>query len=230
MSEFLSYLVAAPVLPATCLLCLLILWSLWSLIGGLDLSVEGGSVDLETVDVDPGSAGDALSGLALAVLKVLNLRDVPLIIWSGTFAILYWLVSINAWILLDTRVFGTPGTAMVIVLIVRNVIFATLFTKFATQPLRGKFTSEVADDGVRIGNECEISTYEATTEFGQARYPTGGAPLLLNVRTDGPHLHKGDRVWITHYDTEHRVYIVSPTYKTISEVSSTPSSQENENE
>ena len=62
-----------------------------------------------------------------------------------------------------------------------------------------------------IGKEAEISSYEATSEHGQVKYKTDAAPLLLNVRTDGPHLEKGTRVWITHYDPKRRVYIVSAT-------------------
>jgi hypothetical protein len=77
--------------------------------------------------------------------------------------------------------------------------------------MRGWFTSEKLTSKSLIGQECEISSHEASPEFGQVKFKTDGSPLLLNVRTDGPHLAKGERVWITHYDPARRVYIVSPT-------------------
>jgi hypothetical protein len=62
-----------------------------------------------------------------------------------------------------------------------------------------------------IGEEAEIWSYDATVSHGQARFKTDGAPLLLNVKTDGPTLVKGTKVWIAHYDETTRVYIVSAT-------------------
>jgi len=77
--------------------------------------------------------------------------------------------------------------------------------------MRGWFLANSFESKSLIGQEAEISSYDASPENGQVKFKTNGAPLLLNVRTDGPHLAKGTRVWITHYDSTKRLYIVSPT-------------------
>jgi hypothetical protein len=77
--------------------------------------------------------------------------------------------------------------------------------------MRGWFQSTTFESKSIIGKEAEISSYDASPDNGQVKFKTDGAPLLLNVRTDGPHLAKGTRVWITHYDSVKRLYIVSPT-------------------
>ncbi|MCC6508489.1 MAG: hypothetical protein IT423_05240, partial [Pirellulaceae bacterium] len=84
-------------------------------------------------------------------------------------------------------------------------------TKLVTRPFRGWYVTEDLSTQSLIGQECEICSSEATPEYGQVRFKTDGAPLLLNVRTDGSYLAKGARVWITHYDATRRAYIVSPT-------------------
>ena len=59
-----------------------------------------------------------------------------------------------------------------------------------------------------VDEVCEIQTGEANVEFGRAKYKTDGAPLLLNVRTRGETLVKGERAKIVDYDPEKRIYIV----------------------
>ena len=66
------------------------------------------------------------------------------------------------------------------------------------------------DTRTLIGATCEISTTEATPDFGQAKFRTNASPLLLNVRTDGPHFAKGDEVRIIGFvDREKRIYKVT---------------------
>jgi len=106
---------------------------------------------------------------------------------------------------------ATPHWLVTLLLIVRNLVIALPLTKFVTQPMRGWFQTGSFESKSLIGQEAEISSYDASPDNGQVKFKTEGAPLLLNVRTDGPHLAKGTRVWITHYDSVKRLYIVSPT-------------------
>jgi hypothetical protein len=66
------------------------------------------------------------------------------------------------------------------------------------------------DDESLVGQTAIISSGEATPQFGQAKYSTGGAPLLLNVRTDGPHVIKGTSVRIVAFEPRKRTYTVTP--------------------
>ncbi len=89
-------------------------------------------------------------------------------------------------------------------------MIATALTKACTQPLIGYFVAGPSyDEANLIGATCEVSTSEATPEFGQAKFRTNAAPLLLNVRTDGPHIAKGTEVRIVGFDRNKRIYKVT---------------------
>lgn len=200
-------LLAMPVLPATLLLMLVVAWSL--------LAVWGGSVfhghHLHLDGHVDGDASDLFSSLGSFTLKWLNLNEMPLVIWMSLFSLLWWGISVFFLIVVDVPLLGKPGTLWSILLVARNLVVAGLLTKLITRPFRGWYLSESITSQSLIGQECEICSLEATAEYGQVRFKTDGAPLLLNVRTDGPDLPKGTRVWITHYDSARRAYIVSPT-------------------
>ncbi len=212
--ELLNSLFSGPVLPATLFLGLLVLWNLLAMLGTIDLDMPGSDVDVDLdVDIDAGSAG-ASDGLAVLMMKWLNLKEVPLVLWMGALAVIWWFFSATLWSWLDKRFFTEPGWLWSSLLVVRNLAIAIPLTKLATSPMKGWFVTERLTAMSLIGQECQISSSVASPEFGQVRYKTDGAPLLLNVRTDGPSLAQGTPVWITHYDAKRRIYIVSPTTKT----------------
>lgn len=156
--------------------------------------------------------GDTLGSFVFAPTKWLNLRSVPFLIWMGVFTLGWWVISVVCWMSVDEWLIGNPSRMMTTLLIVRNLAFALPLTKFITQPMIGWFADTGSlDSKSLIGAEAEICSYDATPVSGQAKFKTGSAPLLLNVRTDGPHLIKGTRVWITYYDSNKRVYLVSAT-------------------
>ena len=152
-------------------------------------------------------------GLSVLALRWLNITSVPIIVWLCIFSLSWWTLSALSWSWIDSNYLKDPSIIWSSILIFRNLIIAGLVTKVVTHPIRTNFSfttqSTVPQD--LIGKECVISSSEATPDFGLVKFPTGGAPLLLNVRTDGVHLPRGTPVWITHYDRTRRVYIVSPT-------------------
>lgn len=200
-------LFAAPVLPATLLLMLVVFWSLLTIVGGTVLHGHHFHLDAHA----DGDASDLFTSLGSFTLRWLNLSEMPLMIWLCIFSLLWWSISVLSFLTVDVPLLGQPGTLWSIVLVARNLVVAGLLTKLITRPLRGWTFSESISSQSLIGQECEICSLEATSEYGQVRFKTDGAPLLLNVRTDGPDLPKGTRVWITHYDAVRRAYIVSPT-------------------
>lgn len=224
--ELIQPFVSSPVLPATVLLLLVVGWSLFTIVVGYGVELDGrlpfhfhnpfhglfqgdGSSLSHTV-LD--SLGDAVGAVVLAPTKWLNLRSVPFILWLGVFALSWWAVSLVWWFLVDEWLTPDPNPFLTLGLIARNLICTLPLVKVATNPMQGWFvSSNKLDSKSLIGQEAVISSYDATPENGQAKYKTGSAPLLLNVRTDGPHLTKGTRVWITHYDVKKHIYLVSPT-------------------
>lgn len=223
MFEFLSSLFAAPVVPSTIVLGLLIVWSLMTIVvGGLDSHLaaswhfhnpfSGGHADGDGLSHTISHVlGDALGTVILAPAKWLNLKQLPIVLWAGIFALSWWAVSILLWVSIDSAFVKEPSRFVVALLISRNLILGLIATKLITQPMRGLFDTHELTSISLVGKEAEISSYDATPESGQVKYKTEGAPLLLNVRTDGPHLPKGTRVWLTHYDKQKRIYIVSAT-------------------
>lgn len=228
MLEFLEPFIAAPVLPATALLGLMVAWSLFTL--GLGMGHDMGSNwHFHWHDPTAGQVGgtghgagihhllsetlgDAFNWLIVAPTRWLNVTTIPFLLWIGVFSITWWTSSLLWWLVLDEWLLPRSGGLVTSLLVLRNVTCALPLTKLFTQPMRAWFAdSGHLDSKTLIGSEAEICSYDATPTNGQAKYRTGSAPLLLNVRTDGPHLLKGTRVWITHYDPRTRIYLVSPT-------------------
>lgn len=168
--------------------------------------------------------GDAMGTVVLAPANWLNLKQLPIVLWAGIFTLAWWSFSILIWVSFDSTFFNDPGFVAVGAMILRNLTLGLLSTKLITQPMRGWFDTNELTSVSLVGQEAEICSFDATPENGQVKYKTSGAPLLLNVRTDGPHLPKGTRVWLTHYDTQKRIYIVSAT-TTTSKISPTGSKQ-----
>ena len=213
MLELLQVPFVGPVLPATVLVGVVLVWSLIALVSGIGLE-WGLDLDMGDAELGSGPVKSVLSwlvgGYSPMMLRWLNLGHVPLVVWGAILAVIWWGVSGLLWIAVDQFWFA-PSLGWSIVLASRNLILALLLTKLTTVPLRRLFVTGKVTPRTLIGRECTISSTEATPEFGLVKFKTGGAPLLLNVRTDGPHLVRGTAVWITHYDAERRVYIVSPT-------------------
>ncbi len=209
--EFLTTIFSGPILPATLFLGFLVIWNLLAVAGTFDLEMPGSDIDVDIDGDIDGHIHPASDGLALLMLKWLNLKDVPLVLWMGALGVIWWFVSGVLWSLIDVHFFSRPGWLWSGLLVVRNLALAVPLTKLATSPMRGWFATERIDSLSLIGQECQISSSVATPEFGQVKFKTEGSPLLLNVRTDGPHLAQGARVWITHYDAKRRLYTVSPT-------------------
>lgn len=160
-------------------------------------------------DVDLDVGGDGNFEWLGGATQWLNIRQIPASIWFCIFALVWWSVSLAAWLAIDRLYTSSPALWLSTLLTVRNLIIALPLTKLLTNPLRALATRTEHSSETLIGKECEISSGQAGPEFGQAKLHTDAAPLLLNIRTDGSYLAKGARVWITHYDERRRTYLVT---------------------
>lgn len=221
--EIVTTLFSGPILPATLLLLVMLFWSFMALLGSVDLDLPGTDMDFD-VDLDASTANPIADGMSALTLKWLNLKTVPIIIWMAVFSVTWWFLSASLWSLVDRHFFDPPGWLWSCLLVAKNLAIALPLTKLITTPMQGWFTVEQLTAMSLVGQECEISSFTASPDFGQVKFKTEGAPLLLNVHTDGPNLAQGARVWITHYDAKKRIYIVSPT--TTGTATDVPSSEE----
>jgi hypothetical protein len=131
------------------------------------------------------------------------------VLWGGIFAVAFWSVSYGLWHGFDSNRYE-PIWLPSLLLTIRNVVLGTALTKLATQPLLRYFIDPPSYDYRHLlGATCEICTAQADSRSGQAKFRTNAAPLLLNVRTDGPHIPKGTEVRIIGFDKQKRIYTVA---------------------
>lgn len=203
-----------PIWPASILVCLMVGYTLLAVTGLIDFGFDSPELELE-IDVPDGDVvpidTDFLQGLGATTLRWTNFGRVPVVIWGGLFTVTYWTISYLLWHGFDSTRYE-PALIPSLLLTVRNMVLGTAATKMLTQPLVKYFVAPPSYTQNRIiGATCEVCTSEATPDFGQAKFRTNAAPILLNVRTDGPHLPKGAEVRIVGFhDKEKRIYKVAP--------------------
>jgi hypothetical protein len=192
-------LFVGPVWPASVLVLLVVGYLFLSLLGAVDLDGPSWTID-----------GDGWESLGAGTLKWFHLGQIPIILWLGCFAVFQWSIAYGLWHYSEFERYQ-PTWFEFTFLAGRNAIIAALATKLATGPLVPYLApSPTHNEETLIGEQCTVCSGEANPDFGQAKYHTGGAPLLLNIRTDGPTLPKGSVATIVSYDTQRRLYTVTP--------------------
>jgi len=151
----------------------------------------------------PGTLASML-GVGVVVLRFLNIGRVPVMVWASVFALSLW-----AFTMFLDKPENHATIAHDLIILLRNVAFAVACTKIITQPLRGKFDA-VEAQSVRdlVGRECTVVTPTINEQSGQVRCATDEASLLLNARTNGEPLAKGDRAVIVEIDLPRAIYFV----------------------
>jgi len=187
-----------PVLPSTLLMLLIVCYGLLVVLGALDFDL----LDFD-VDVDIDADMSPVSSAGFVALKFLNIGEVPIMVWLCIYGLVWWGLSQALWLLMD-QTSVDPNTTL---LLVRNVAASVVLTKFLTNPLAHVFAkpARVRPEDL-VGRECEISTFQATAEFGQAKCETDASPLLLNVRMSEGELSKGQQALIVDYDSDSDIH------------------------
>ncbi len=186
-------------LPATALILLILAYGLVALVGAADLDLFEFDID---VDADTGSP----TSVGMAILKFLNLGDVPIIIWLACFGLIWWAASLVLWVLVDGKPEDiTWGHGAVLIL--RNLGIGLVGAKGLTEPLQKMFDeTEHYTPGKLIGAICEVTTSEVTEDVGQAKVATDAAPLLIDVRARQIDFEKGDLAMVVGYDEAAKTY------------------------
>jgi len=199
--EYLDTCFTMPVLPSSLLMLLIIGYGMLVLLGALDFDL----IDVD-FDIDADADLNAVSSAGFVTLKFLNIGEVPIMIWLCIYGLAWWGLSQLLWFTYD-QTSVDPNTT---VQLVRNIAASVMLTKFLTNPLAKIFAKPIKfrpED--LLDQECEIFTFEATTEFGQAKYQTEAAPLILDVKMREGLLAKGARALIVDYDPESKIYYLA---------------------
>lgn len=221
LNQFGENCLVGPLWPATFLLAMMMIYAAVAAFGlgdfdlgmDVDLDVDG---DIDVPDLDAGLDGGAdiqppglLGSLGAMTIKWSNFGRIPIAIWGSIFTLAFWVISYSLWHGFDAERYSATLIPSILMTI-RNMVLAIVVTKPVTQPLVGKFDKEPGYDSKRIvGSTCEISSLEATPSYGQAKFRTNAAPLLLNVHTDGSTIKRGTEVKVIDFDPAKRIYTVT---------------------
>lgn len=144
----------------------------------------------------------------LTLMRWLGIGRVPLMVFLSVFVPLLWCFSFMA-----TQHWGRSDGTMFLILLVPVVLAASVLSKFVTIPFGFLFRKAnqpgVEDHEDLAGELCRIVSLTADGVYGQAELSRDGAPLALNVRTDGGVvLSRGDGARIVSGPDAKDVYVV----------------------
>jgi len=210
MPELLQAAVLPPNLLATGLLVFVLLYWLTVIIGLLDFK----TVDFHlATDVDAdGHLLHADSDWLNGALAFFNIGRIPLMVFVSFVALPLWVGSILA-------NYYTGNTSLLLGLgyLVPLFVGSVFLAKFLTLPFVKLFAALEKDHtgaAVALGKVCTVLLPATVEHLGQAAVHIDGAPLMLNVRTTGLALRKGDTALVIDYDEARRCYLIEP-YATV---------------
>lgn len=187
-------------------------------IGGKDVHVGTGvhigkDVHVGGKDTHVGGKDVAAGGHAStweSILVFFNVGQVPLTVLISLMAFSLWTLSLMG------NHYLNPGLSALVAgpLLVPNFLISLFVTKFISTPLKPLFAALNKDYNAPpevIGNLCVVSTTTVSDRLGQAVVQTKGAPILLNVVSEGGQvLHKGQEAVVLREDDRRNAYVIAP--------------------
>jgi len=199
VSEIIKVSLEWPTLPATVLVAVCVLYWLCVILGIMDFDF----LDLD-LDFDIASDSPSVLDFGFIGLRILNLGEVPVMLWMSIFSLGMWMLSVNfdADVKIDTWLDYLP-------LFLRNLGISLVVTKLITQPFKGYFQFTPPNQiETLLGQSCRVTSSSVSDKFGQAELETEGAPLKLHIRSEDETIQKGDLVRLADFNTEKQVFYV----------------------
>ncbi len=205
----------------TVLLILNVIYWITVILGALDvdfLDVELFDSGLEAgpdVDVDVDTEGDldldmSQHGVLRSIMHFFYIGEVPIMLLSSVLILSLWVLC-----MLGNHYFN-PGSSLLLAVPVHAVsLVASLFIcRIFAMPLKkvyDMFNKDYNAPKKVMGRICTVVTTSVSDKMGQAEVKTKGAPIVLNVVSDGEHVfHKGDEAVIVGRDSEKGIYTIAP--------------------
>ena len=193
-------------LPATLLLLLVVLYWLTVIFGVMDMSSL--DIDLPEIEIEGDvSPGTPASGFE-PFFEYFNIKYVPISIFVSFFAVVFWVVSMWFNDMLGSLERPWMGGAV----FAGNLLFSAHAAKWITWPMVPIFKQMRKDVSAKrdlVGSRVIVVSSKADAGFGRAEITEEGAPITLNVRTEGEELPKGAEAVILHHDLERDIYIIT---------------------
>jgi hypothetical protein len=190
------------------LLALVVCYWLLVILGAMDFDTDIPDADLN-VDSDGHHAHHGMStgGVWLTAGRFLGFSQVPLVVWGSFMVLFLWFGSL----VLNQVWNPSQNTLQAFILILPNLIGSLIITKLVTIPVAKLFKAMADSDTeaeVVIGRTGTVCSIEADETYGQLEITANGAPLLINVRTQGGTLAKGTRAKITAAGPDNAFYFI----------------------
>lgn len=198
----------------TVFLILMLIYWLMVILGALDfdfLDIDFDSDVDADIDVDADADMEVTGGFLRGFLEFFYVGEVPVMILVSIFALSAWTISV-----LSTHYLNPSQSVILLVpLVAGNLLVSSLVVKLVGVPMKKIFKSFEDDPNAPrkvMGRICKIITTDVTSErMGQAEVPGKGAPILLNVITEGDQVfHKGDEAIIVGQNKETGVHKIGP--------------------
>ncbi|MHC4636564.1 MAG: hypothetical protein ACYTBP_01710 [Planctomycetota bacterium] len=202
----------------TVLLILTVIYWLTVILGVLDAELfdfnfdSGLEVDAD-LDVDADGEVD-VDGVELgalrSVLHFFYIGEVPVMILLSIMILSMWALC-----MLGNYYLNPKSSVLIAVPIAGvNLVISLFICKVFAMPLKkiyDVFNTDYNTPRKVIGRICIITTTKVSKKMGQAEVKTKGAPIVLNVVSEGGHVfHKGDEAVIIGKDDEKGIYTIAP--------------------
>lgn len=192
----------------TLLLALVVCYWLLVILGAMDFDTDIPDVDLD-LDSDGHHAHHGMStgGVWLTAGRFLGFSQVPLVVWGSFMVLFLWFGSL----VLNQVWNPSQSTLQAFILLLPNLISSLVITKIVTIPVARLFKAMADSDTEAeevIGRTGVVCSMEADETYGQLEITANGAPLLINVRTQGGTLVKGTQAKITAAGPDNAFYFI----------------------
>lgn len=180
------------------------------------LLVIFGALDFETDLPDDFGDGDGevhhghginTGGAWITAGRLFGFSQVPIVVWLSFLILFVWFLSLA----LNEKWNPAHSTTQAFILLVPNLVGSLITTKIVTIPIASLFKAMADADTEAeevIGRTGVVCSMEADETYGQLEITANGAPLLINVRTDGGTLSKGSKAKITAAGPDHAFYFI----------------------
>jgi len=204
----------------TVMLVLNVIYWITVILGALDvdfLDVELFDSGLEAgpdVDVDVDAEGEldldmSNHGMLRSVMHFFYIGEVPIMLLLSVLILSMWMLCMFG------NYYFNPGSSLLLAVPVHAVsLVASLFIcRIFAMPLKkiyDMFNKDYNAPKKVIGRICIVATTSVSDKMGQAEVKTKGAPIVLNVISDGEHVfHKGDEAVVVGRDNETGIYRIA---------------------
>ena len=190
MTEFLHVALSFPTAPWTALLTLIAAAALLALLGAID-GISGGG-----------------EGLLDSLLVRVGLNGVPLLPVALALTLTGWLSCYLGQLLLLPLMAPAWRGVGAVALLLGSAALGTLVGRAVARPLRRLAQGQDALARAQLLGRVAVVESGTLGTSGRVSVPDGGAGLLLDARTDGEPLRRGERVVLVAHDPATHVFTV----------------------